>query len=31
VVVHHGAYTLIQQKSAHTEHTSRGVRFFDAK
>ena len=31
VVVHHGAYTLIQQRSAHAEHTSRGVRFFDVK
>lgn len=31
VVVHQGAYTVIQQQTSFTEHHARGVRFYDAR
>lgn len=31
VVVHQGAYTVIQQQSSFTEHHARGVRFYDVR
>lgn len=31
VVVHQGAYTVIQQQASFTEHHARGVRFYDVR
>jgi hypothetical protein len=31
VVVHQGAYTVIQQRTSFSEHQARGVRFYDVK